>query len=80
MKPESAMDTVVEKTDTYEIYGKTAQSKGWDFMVCKSAKEALAVIESDIDELDDDPDAEDEVRIVFRRYTAAQMEDVIYED
>lgn len=70
----------IEKlTDVYEVYGATARARGWDFMVCKTASEALHMVQSDIDELDDDPDNEDAVRIVFRRYTAAQMEDVIYE-
>jgi hypothetical protein len=69
-----------QNADVYEIYGKTARSRGWDFMVCTSAKEAIDLIESDIDELDPDPDSGDEVRIVFRRYTPTQMEDVIYED
>jgi len=41
-----------QNADVYEIYGKTARSRGWDFMVCTSAKEAIDLIESDIDELD----------------------------
>lgn len=68
-----------ELTDVFEVYGKTARSRGWDFLVCKTLKEALEVIEGDLDDLDADPEKEDEVRIVFRRYTESQMEDVIYE-
>lgn len=66
-------------TDVYEVYGSTARASGWDFTVCTSLKDALSRVERDLDDLDADPEKEDEVRIVFRRYTAAQMEDVIYE-
>jgi hypothetical protein len=62
----------IEKlTDVYEVHG----SGGWDFTVCTTMKEALETIESDLDSLEDGED----LRIVYRKYTAAQMEDVIYE-
>jgi len=63
------------RVNVFEVYGKTADARGWDFMVCKSAKDALEFIESDMDELAEG----EEVRIVFRRYTEAQMDDVVYE-
>ena len=66
-------------TIVYEVYGSSARSHGWDFLVCKTAKEALHIIESDIDELDTDPDEEDVVKIVCRKYTKEQMEEVAYE-
>jgi hypothetical protein len=65
--------------EVYEVYGETAQANGWDFVVCRSLKDALAILYSDIDELDADPDAEDEVRIRFRRYTKEQMDEVYFE-
>jgi hypothetical protein len=63
--------------EVYEVYGKTSQANGWDFVVCRSRKDSLAIVESDMDELD--ADAEDEVRVRFRRYTKEQMDEVIYE-
>jgi hypothetical protein len=65
-----------EKIDVYEVYGGSAGAGGWDFMVCKTMREALHVIESDLDALDEG----EEVRIVFKRYTPLQMEDVVYEN
>jgi len=62
-------------TDVYEVHGSGARSSGWDFTVCTTMKEALETIESDLDSLEDGED----LRIVYRKYTAAQMEDVIYE-
>jgi hypothetical protein len=64
-----------DKIDVYEVYGSSAAVNGWDFMVCRTMAEALHVIESDLDDLEEG----EEVKIVFRRYTAAQMEDVVYE-
>jgi hypothetical protein len=40
--------------DVFEVYGKSARRKGWDFLVCKSLSEALAIIEDDLDSLDQD--------------------------
>jgi hypothetical protein len=62
-------------TDVFEVYGGSAHERGWDFLVCKSIKDALAFIESDIDGLEDG----EEVKIVFRTYTQSQMDEVIYE-
>lgn len=62
-------------TDVYEVYGGAATSRGWDFLVCKTMKNALENIEASLDLLEEG----EEVKIVFRRYTAAQMEDVVYE-
>lgn len=62
-------------TDVYEVYGSCATGRGWDFMVCMTMKEALEHIEDSMDSLEPG----EEVKIVFQRYTAIQMEDVVYE-
>jgi hypothetical protein len=62
-------------TDVYEVYGSCAGRSGWDFLVCTTMKDALEHIETSLDSLEEG----EEVKIVFRRYTKAQMEDVVYE-
>lgn len=62
-------------TDVYEVYGSCATGRGWDFLVCTTMKEALEHIEDSLDSLDEG----EEVKIVFRRYTQTQMEEVVYE-
>lgn len=64
-----------ELTDVYEVYGSCATSRGWDFLVCKTMQNALANIEESLDSLEEG----EEVKIVFQRYTEAQMEEVVYE-
>lgn len=64
-----------EKTDVYEVYGSCATSRGWDFLVSKTMKEALEHIADSLDSLEDG----EEVKIVFRRYTQDQMDEVVYE-
>jgi hypothetical protein len=62
--------------DVYEVYGSCAGGRGWDFLVCTTMKDALEQIEVSLDSLEES----EEVKIVFRRYTPAQMEEVVYED
>jgi len=63
------------KIDVYEVYGSCATGRGWDFIVCTSMTEALHNIEDSLDSLEEG----EEVKIVFQRYTPAQMEEVIYD-
>lgn len=62
-------------TDVFEVYGPTANGHGWDFMVYKSVKELENSLWLDLDALEEG----EEVRIIFRRYTQSQIEDVVYE-
>jgi len=64
-----------EKTDVYEVFGSCATSRGWDFLVCTSLSNALENISDSLDSLEDG----EEVKIVFRRYTKEQMDEVVYE-
>ena len=64
------------RTDVYEVFGATARSSGWDYTVCQSLSEALRIIEYDLDALEEG----EELRIVYRKYSAAMMEDVIFDD
>ena len=68
-------EAVVVKMDVYEVYGSCATARGWDFLVCKSLKDAMEHVEASVDDLEEG----DDVRIVFRRYTQEQMDEVIYE-
>lgn len=61
--------------DVFEVYGDTARSHGWDFLVCKSQKEVDDILAQDLDSLADG----EEVRVVFRKYTQAEMDEVVYE-
>ena len=65
-----------KRTDVYEIFGSTAQSNGWDFTVCQTIRESLDIIGADLDDLEDG----EELRIVYRRYTPAQMEEVVFDE
>lgn len=67
--------TASDKVDVYEVFGSCATSRGWDFLVCRTLKEALEHIADSLDSLEEG----DEVKIVFRRYTPEQMEEVVYE-
>ena len=64
------------RTDVYEVFGATARSSGWDYTVCQSLSEALRIIEYDLDALEEG----EELRIVYRKYSAVQMEAVIFDD
>src|ERR1700755_2927156 len=61
--------------NVFEVYGSSADAQGWDCTVCSSLKGAMHVVESDLDALNEGG----EVRIVFKRYTQAQMDEVVYE-
>jgi hypothetical protein len=61
--------------NVYEVHGGNARGRGWDFLVCTSMKDALCTIESDLDALEDG----EELKIIFKRYTKAQMDEVVYE-
>ena len=61
--------------NVFEVYSKRADRQGWDFIVYKSAQATLQELDFDLDELEDG----EEIRIVFKRYTQEQMDEVIYE-
>lgn len=67
--------SVEPKTDVYEVFGSCATNRGWDFLVCTTLSNALENISDSLDSLEEG----EEVKIVFRRYTANQMDEVIYE-
>ena len=62
------------KTDVFEVYGPDASSRGWDFMVVlpKDLEHHIAMSSDALDE-------GEEIRIIFKRYTQAQMNEVVYE-
>jgi hypothetical protein len=62
-------------TPAFEVYGPQAEVKGWDFIVYKSLKDVEEAIWLDIDALKDG----EEVRIVYRKYTKEQWDEVVYE-
>jgi hypothetical protein len=75
VEPKAQVESASAKVDVFEVYGASARERGWDFLVCKTIKDAMAFVESDIDGLEDG----DEVKIVFRQYTKVQMDEVVYE-
>lgn len=61
----------------FEIHGGgNAAGNGWDFTVCRTLKEALGTLEGDLDGMEEG----DEIKIVFKNYTQAEMDEVIFED
>jgi hypothetical protein len=71
----SVTDNSGESIPVFEVYGPRADAQGWDFIVYKTLQDAIDHIESDLDGLPEDG----ELRIVFKRYTQEQMDEVIYE-
>jgi hypothetical protein len=65
-----------ETTNVWEVYGCSARARGWDFLVCKTIKDATALIEEDMDSMSEDGD---EFKVVFKKYTQAQLDEVVYE-
>ena len=62
--------------EVFEIHGgNTAKASGWDFTVCRTIREAINTLESDLDDMN----YEDEIKIIFKRYTQAQMDEVVFE-
>lgn len=63
----------------YEIFeihgGKHAAAMGWDFTVCRNLQETMGILEQDLDDLEEDG----EIKVVFKRYTQEQMDDVVFE-
>jgi len=66
-----------KRTDVYEIHGgEHARSRGWDFTVCRTIRESLDVIGADLDALEEG----EELRIVYQKYSAGQMEEVVFDE
>lgn len=60
-------------SDVYEVYGgKTASASGWDFTVCRTMQELQDIISSDADDLKEG----DALKIIYRRYTQDQLDEV----
>ncbi len=62
------------KFDVFEIHGgKSARGHGYDYSVCRTQTEAENILAADMDAMDDG----DELKIIFRRYSQAELDDVI---
>ncbi len=59
-------------TDVYEVHGSCAEKRGFDFLVCRTLSDAFDFAEEALDDAG-------EVRILFRRYSQRQL-DEIYDD
>jgi len=65
-----------ETTEVFEIHdGATARGHGVDTWVCKSIQEAIDTLYMDLDSMEEN----DEIKIVFKRYTQAEMVEIIYD-
>jgi hypothetical protein len=63
------------KTEVYEVHGRPADERRWDFLVCRSLGDALWYVQSAME----DAEEGEIVSVKFMRYTPAQLAEVVEE-
>lgn len=74
-KPAASVAPLEPTTDVFEYRGPSADARGWDYIVFMSVEDTLHALEID---LSDAPYGA-AVQVVRRRYTQAEMDEVVYE-